>query len=46
MCGLGTLAFGNRVVRHACPGSAPRAVAWRGYDGALVEMRWWKGARS
>jgi hypothetical protein len=41
-CGLATLLFGNRVARHACPGSAPRAVAWRGYDGALVQMGWWR----
>ena len=43
-CGLATLLFGDRVVRHACPGSAPRAVAWRGYDGALVQMGWWRTA--
>jgi hypothetical protein len=42
-CALPTLTFGDRVARHACPGSAPRAVAWRGYDGALVEMQWWRG---
>jgi len=42
-CGRSTLHLGARVARHACPGSPPRAVAWRGYDGALVQMGWWRG---
>jgi hypothetical protein len=37
-----TLDFGERLVRHACPGRDPRPVAWRGYDGKLVELTWWK----
>jgi hypothetical protein len=37
-----SLLLGERVARHACPGSDPRAVAWRGYDGALVVLRWWQ----
>jgi hypothetical protein len=41
-CRSGSLLPGERVVRHACPGADPRAVAWRGYDGALVSMRWWQ----
>lgn len=41
-CGSGSLLLGERVVRHACPGADPRAVAWRGYDGAVVAMRWWQ----
>jgi ssDNA-binding Zn-finger/Zn-ribbon topoisomerase 1 len=36
-----TLDEGERIVRHACPAALPRAVAWRGYDGALVRMGWW-----
>jgi hypothetical protein len=36
------LEIGDRLARHACPGSPPRALAWRGYDGALVEMGWWR----
>jgi len=41
------LELGIRLARHACPGGSPRAVAWRGYDGVLVEMGWWRrGAAS
>jgi hypothetical protein len=36
------LVFGERLVRHSCPGGPDRPVAWRGYDGALVEMGWWQ----
>jgi hypothetical protein len=42
LCGGRELALGERLVRHACAGEAPRAVAWRGYDGALVELSWWR----
>jgi hypothetical protein len=41
-CAGGSLLLGERVVRHACPGTDPRAVAWRGYDGAVVVLRWWQ----
>ena len=41
-CGERALLPGERLLRHACPGQAPRAVAWRGYDGALVELGWWR----
>jgi hypothetical protein len=41
-CGGTGLRFGDRLARHACPGGALRAVAWRGYDGALVRMSWWR----
>jgi hypothetical protein len=50
-CGGDGLAFGERVIRHPCPAlaaetggdgaAAARPVAWRGYDGALVELAWW-----
>jgi hypothetical protein len=40
-CGERGLLFGERVVRHRCRG-ALRPVAWRGYDGALVELGWWR----
>jgi hypothetical protein len=40
-CGGAGLTFGDRLVRHACPGGEPRPVAWRGYDGTRVELRWW-----
>lgn len=42
-CGGRGLAFGERLAAHACPGGAPRAAAWRGYDGRLVELSWWRG---
>lgn len=41
-CGGSELQMGTRLVRHACPGRDPRAVAWRGYDGALVTLDWWR----
>jgi Competence protein CoiA-like family len=41
-CGRRELAVGARLVRHACPGRSARPVAWRGYDGSLVELAWWK----
>lgn len=41
-CLLGTLEVGARLVQHACPGQASRPVAWRGYDGRLAELGWWK----
>jgi predicted RNA-binding Zn-ribbon protein involved in translation (DUF1610 family) len=40
-CGGRALKLGDRLARHACPGREPRPVAWRGYDGALVELGWW-----
>jgi hypothetical protein len=44
-CGRRELSFGERLVRHGCDGEARRPVAWRGYDGALVELGWWKATR-
>ncbi len=41
-CGGTALSLGARIARHACPGASPRAAAWRGYDGRLVEMGWWR----
>ncbi|MGA8891959.1 MAG: hypothetical protein WB493_10345, partial [Anaeromyxobacteraceae bacterium] len=41
-CGGTSLLLGERVIRHACPGTDPRAVAWRGYDGVVVVLRWWQ----
>ncbi len=40
-CGDGGLLLGEKLVRHACLDGALRPVAWRGYDGALVELAWW-----
>jgi hypothetical protein len=39
------LARGERLATHACPGAPRRPVAWRGYDGALVTLRWWRDRR-
>lgn len=43
-CGGVGLTFGDRLARHACPGGEPRPIAWRGYDGTRVELRWWSSA--
>ncbi len=44
-CGARTLLVGERLVRHVCLGAAARPVAWRGYDGAIVLLSWWRGRR-
>lgn len=47
-CGSPRLEAGERLVAHACgaaPDAPPRPVAWRGYDGALVELSWWREER-
>jgi len=41
-CRTSSLLWGARLVRHACPGQPPRPAAWRGYDGRLAELGWWK----
>jgi Competence protein CoiA-like family len=41
-CGGRALAIGERLARHGCPGAPLRPVAWRGYDGAVVELAWWR----
>jgi len=41
-CGDRALVGGERLIRHACRGKAARPVAWRGYDGKLVELSWWR----
>jgi hypothetical protein len=41
-CGGGALAFGERLVRHPCRAGPDRPVAWRGYDGSLVALGWWR----
>ncbi|MFL5300705.1 MAG: competence protein CoiA family protein, partial [Anaeromyxobacteraceae bacterium] len=40
-CGGRGLSGGERLVRHGCPGGTPRPVAWRGYDGTVVQLGWW-----
>jgi hypothetical protein len=34
--------IGERLARHRCRGGPDRPIAWRGYDGTLVEMAWWR----
>lgn len=41
-CGQATLAFGARLATHPCPGQGSRPVAWRGYDGGLAVLGWWR----
>lgn len=40
-CGGRALVAGARLIRHVC-GGARRPVAWRGYDGSLVRLAWWR----
>jgi hypothetical protein len=37
-----SLDLGDRLARHVCSDGERRPVAWRGYDGALVELGWWR----
>jgi hypothetical protein len=41
-CRTNTLEWGTRLAHHRCPGQLSRPVAWRGYDGRLAELAWWK----
>jgi hypothetical protein len=41
-CGGRDLLGGAALLRHGCPGEAPRPVAWRGYDGSGVALSWWR----
>ena len=41
-CGTRELEFGERLVRHPCPSAPDRPVAWRGYDGTVVRLGWWR----
>jgi len=45
-CRTGALDVGARLARHACRGAPPRPVAWRGYDGQVVELGWWRRGRN
>ena len=44
-CDTSSLLFGSRLAKHPCPGASARPVAWRGYDGALVTLGWWRPDR-
>ena len=41
-CGGEALLVGARLVHHSCRSQGDRPVAWRGYDGRLAELGWWK----
>ena len=41
-CRSGSLQVGPRLAHHLCPGQGDRPVAWRGYDGRVAELKWWK----
>lgn len=38
------LVFGERLASHPCPSAPDRPVAWRGYDGTVVSLGWWRRA--
>ncbi|WP_242395207.1 competence protein CoiA family protein [Anaeromyxobacter oryzisoli] len=44
-CGGAGIVFGERLARHACPGQRARPIAWRGYEGAVIELSWWRRGR-
>jgi hypothetical protein len=44
-CGSRELLIGGKLVRHPCPGRGDRPVAWVGYDGRLVTLRWFSERR-
>jgi hypothetical protein len=41
-CHRRSLEEGLRLMRHPCPGHGLRPVAWRGYDGLVATLSWWK----
>ena len=41
-CGGEALERGEALLRHACRRGPDRPVAWRGYDGAVVALSWWR----
>lgn len=41
-CGAADLSRGEAILRHTCPGAGARPVAWRGLDGAVVSLSWWR----
>ncbi len=41
-CGGTSVEMGKSLVRHACPGKGARPIAWRGYDGLVAELSWWR----
>jgi hypothetical protein len=43
-CGSDGLLVAGALARHACPGRAPRPVAWQGYRGEIVKLGWWRRA--
>jgi hypothetical protein len=41
-CDGDALARGQALLRHTCPRGPERPVAWRGYDGGVVALSWWR----
>lgn len=41
-CGGTGVAASPRLVTHRCADGGPRPIAWRGYDGAVVTLGWWR----
>jgi predicted RNA-binding Zn-ribbon protein involved in translation (DUF1610 family) len=41
-CGARDVVRGEAILRHACPGATARPVAWRGLDGAVISLAWWR----
>ena len=41
-CDGAGLSVSPRVAKHQCAGAGTRPVAWRGYDGVVVSLAWWR----
>ncbi len=41
-CAGRRLQRGEAILRHACEGQPARPIAWRGYDGRVVALGWWR----
>ena len=41
-CGGTSVEVGERIARHACPGGVARPIAWKGFEGGVVSLSWWR----